>query len=120
MKQEVMVKWVGALRDPKYKQGKEFLRKGGAFCCLGVLCDISGVAEWDSFGAGYAAYNGSTAVLPGSVQRWAGIKTDVGYLDASLEGKGSDGKSYLAALNDDYNYSFEQLADVIEKNWETM
>jgi hypothetical protein len=54
MKQEVMEKWVAALRSGKYAQGHGCLRDtnmeeiggeeqispGERFCCLGVLCDL--------------------------------------------------------------------------------
>ena len=33
-------KWVVALRSGKYEQGKEALRNGDKYCCLGVLCEI--------------------------------------------------------------------------------
>ena len=33
-------KWVAALRSGKYKQGKEVLRDGDRYCCLGVLCEV--------------------------------------------------------------------------------
>ena len=33
-------KWVAALRSGKYEQGKEALRNGDKYCCLGVLCEI--------------------------------------------------------------------------------
>jgi hypothetical protein len=37
-------KWVDALRSGKYKQGKGSLRSAnGAYCCLGVLCDVMNI-----------------------------------------------------------------------------
>lgn len=43
-------KWVKALRSGDYRQGSGALRRqkgnDGLFCCLGVLCDISGRGRW--------------------------------------------------------------------------
>lgn len=45
-------KWIDALRSGKYTQTTHVLRRpdnhGNGFCCLGVLCDISGGGEWDN------------------------------------------------------------------------
>lgn len=38
--------WIAALRSGKYKQGKSRLKRGDAFCCLGVACDIKGSCSW--------------------------------------------------------------------------
>lgn len=51
MKKEVAKAWVEALRSGKYKQGKGWLRQEEpgvepTFCCLGVLCDLSGQGRW--------------------------------------------------------------------------
>jgi hypothetical protein len=43
-------KWVEALESGRYKQGTGRLRDRDCYCCLGVLCDISGVGEWNSTG----------------------------------------------------------------------
>lgn len=44
-------KWLDALRGGKYPQTRAVLRRpdevGNGFCCLGVLCDISGEGGWD-------------------------------------------------------------------------
>lgn len=43
MKKGLKARWVAALRSGKYKQARKVLKRqdGKAFCCLGVLCDIS-------------------------------------------------------------------------------
>lgn len=38
--------WINALRSDKYTQGRQKLRNGNAFCCLGVLCDIISPEGW--------------------------------------------------------------------------
>lgn len=46
--------WVKALRSGNYKQGTSqlFIKDwvGDSYCCLGVLCDITAVGEWRSYG----------------------------------------------------------------------
>lgn len=44
-------RWVRALRSRKYKQGREQLRDGNKFCCLGVLCDLVPGRKWADTGA---------------------------------------------------------------------
>jgi hypothetical protein len=39
--------WCEALESGKYKQGSGQLRDDDCFCCLGVLCDLSGAGKWD-------------------------------------------------------------------------
>jgi hypothetical protein len=116
MKQEIAEKWVAALRSGKYTQTKEMLRSNeDRFCCLGVLCDISGLGEWlqpiwSSQSRSYTvdgAYKSD--FLPEAVMQWADIKTSNGVVN---------GKS-LAQLNDE-GRSFENIASVIEQNWEQL
>lgn len=45
MKNVTKEEWVVALRSGEYKQGPGALHRGDKFCCLGVLCDLSG-GEW--------------------------------------------------------------------------
>jgi hypothetical protein len=40
--QEIKDKWIAALTNGEYKQGKGYLRLGDTYCCLGVLCEILG------------------------------------------------------------------------------
>lgn len=53
MKKEVAEKWVKALRSGEFKQTRKVLSQddhdgaGPSFCCLGVLCEISGKGSWD-------------------------------------------------------------------------
>ena len=45
-------KWIAALRSGKYKQGKGALQRNESFCCLGVLCEVAGVHNFDHDGFG--------------------------------------------------------------------
>lgn len=112
MKKEIAEKWVEALRSGEYQQGQHRLRTEDKFCCLGVLCDISGLSEWEEReDSTYISYDSIEVILPDSVMKWAGIATDNDSLHA--------GTKALSAYNDS-GYSFEQIADIIEKHWEEL
>jgi hypothetical protein len=78
---ELKQRWLDALRSGKYKQGKGALRTGkDHFCCLGVLCDISGAGEWESgkYGWQYTVDDSSDSeFLPRPL---AGLVLDEGHL----------------------------------------
>lgn len=120
MKKEVADKWVAELRSGKYEQGKGYLNKDGKFCCLGVLCDLAAkegeVSKIDADipSGKYIQYDKSLKFAPISVRTWSGLRTSGGafrYSDKNFE---------LYSLNDDDGLSFEEIANVIEKNWESL
>lgn len=45
MKPALKEKWIKALRSGRYRQGKNTLKEGRYYCCLGVLCTVAG-AKW--------------------------------------------------------------------------
>lgn len=48
MDQDLINRWLAALRSDKYVQSIGALRNGGGFCCLGVLCDVStDMGKWE-------------------------------------------------------------------------
>lgn len=96
MKQEWKEKWVKALRSGEYEQGREWLKRNGKFCCLGVLCDISKLSEWYE-----DTYIGLSGALPREVSKLVG-------------GVGEQNK--LVDMNDREKKSFLEIADYIEKN----
>lgn len=84
MKKSVKKKWVAALESGEYKRGTSRLRKPDEegvdrFCCLGVLCDISGIGDWGVENApnsarSYVTENGADYTMPTTqVTRWAGL-----------------------------------------------
>lgn len=100
MEASLKAKWLEALRSGKYKQGRWALRtKSDDFCCLGVLCDVSGVSEWEENGLCYS-YDGALGFLPFRLhdQLTSGARTA------------------LMVRNDDYGMSFPDIADWIETN----
>ena len=120
MDKALKAKWLEALRSGRYKQGKFRLRNNrDEFCCLGVLCDISGEGEWthtcDISGEGewthtrckgYSYWKeGKEAdvnVLPLFVSNFANL-TDVE-------------EEVLIDKNDGDGLSFKEIADWIEEN----
>lgn len=101
-------RWVAALRSGKYKQHRKQLRKFTPtdsfkyqYCCLGVLCDISGLGEFkDSTSPMFMTTLGdaSSTSLPMSV-----ASTTELFITA---------QNYLITLND-MGYTFAQIANII-------
>lgn len=114
MNPEVKVKWLEALRSGDYAQATQNLgwREPGqaspgptSYCCLGVLCDISGLGRWelrDPSHHGYW-YLDEIGDLPKEVAEWAGLQPVVD-------------TRYLMQLNDSGENDFHQIADYIEEN----
>ncbi len=112
MNPEVKAAWLKALRSGEYQQGKSQLKTPeGAYCCLGVLCDISKLGEWDADNK-YNVTEGEDygiSFLPYGVREWAGLNsTDPGY--------GNYDDSYLSHRND-CGATFAEIADIIEQNF---
>lgn len=42
MTPELKAKWIAALRSGEYPQGRKRLKSSDGYCCLGVLCAITG------------------------------------------------------------------------------
>lgn len=109
-------KWVKALRSGAYRQGSEAFRLrspqfGIEYCCLGVLCEISG-SEWKE-GIG-PHINGECLV---------GCPGDEGFgsLGLSYFGLNDATQRELISMNDGFGdectrKSFPEIADYIEKN----
>lgn len=94
--------WVNELRSGRYRQTRQALRYDDGFCCLGVLCDLSGAAEWGTQTSYGADYGGSYDYLPDSVGKWAGL--------------GGDTARHLAELNDEQEMTFAKIANWIERH----
>lgn len=114
MKQEIMKKWVDALRSGAYVQGVGELRsESNMFCCLGVLCNLH-AQEHPDFAATQidSTYAGESEVTPKIVMNWSGLKSSTGDIDDTFY-------TTLAELNDT-GKTFAEIADIIEKNWEKL
>lgn len=139
MNKEIAMRWVKALRSGKYKKTKGYLRtvsKTGRarYCCLGVLCDITSAqttGEWEHSPAHHASSFRCTSaggisaysVLPPFVQHFAGMVNPSGLMpDGSTLAGLNDGKRVLKdpTEREIRPYSFRQIANFIEKNWEKL
>jgi len=124
MKEHVKNLWVEALNSGKYKQSKNHLKTDDGYCCLGVLCDVyaknqkkKGFSSETNLSNAYAFPDGKsdkTKVLSDRVVKWSGMNSTEGaVVDISY------GKTLLSILNDD-GQSFDEIVNVIERNWEQL
>ena len=119
MKKEIADKWIAALRSGEYKQIKGRLRTDEGFCCLGVLCNIH-AQEHPEIAARQlrtSVYLRETTLLPRGVMKWAGVSLDN---NECLLSAGDFTRHALTYLNDKAGFSFEKIAEVIEKNYEEL
>lgn len=117
--------WTEALRSGRFKQGKSYLNRDGECCCLGVACEVflenGGQMQTKiENGIKYYSYEdgiGQYEVLPKKVRDWLGISDSSGLLVEPVKVETSTYQKstyYLTQLNDDDDYTFSQIADVIE------
>lgn len=105
MKDEVKALWLSALLSGAYAQGQGWMRREGqSYCCLGVLCDLSGdLGHWEAdlrFNDG-KTYSGTFPQQ--CILKWAGLS-----VNAAEE---------LASMNDsEPPVSFEEIARWIDEN----
>lgn len=136
MKKEIADLWVAALRSGKYTQTRDRLHTRSGFCCLGVLCDISGTSEWVAcenpntyYYSDKSGRYGAVSVPSDIVKEWAGLgdcsphfKTENKALSILLEDSESNAPFLvsLADLNDRKQLSFVEIAALIETHWEQL
>lgn len=128
---ELIKKWVKALRSGEYTQGKKALRDTeNNFCCLGVLCDITKEKlnlEW-GLGVDEIYYMGEEkcdGVLPFEVSEYLGEVLDHRIVIRDSNSKIPEDVSrylrfndtYLTELNDDYDLTFNEIADILEEEF---
>ncbi len=108
--------WCEALRSGKFKRGKGKLctvkGKTSKYCCLGVLCHIL-KTPYEKTIDGYKKYlSQSQNALPENVRINAKMYSSLGNnLKNSYEGF-----TQLSRINDETNFTFKQIADIIEEN----
>jgi len=114
---------VAALRSGRFAQGRGALKRGGAYCCLGVACVVAQenglplraenfvnavkFGDPDDFAA-----DASWSILPNSVRDWFGFVLG----DPILTGEDGRHKG-AAAWNDDYSRDFAWIADAFERTF---
>jgi hypothetical protein len=67
MKPKIKREWVKALRGGRYKQTRNLLYDGQAYCCLGVLCRVVGATYRE--GAFWWEGDCDGGILPGKLRR---------------------------------------------------
>ena len=96
MNSVIKKKWINALRSGEYRQGQEFLKsKDGTYCCLGVLCKITGNGSNRDMGASYPMVS------------YDGVPEDFMGLDGDMQNE-------LAIMNDYGKHDFDSIAYYIE------
>lgn len=135
MDSKIKADWVARLRSKDYPQGRSYLKRGGNYCCLGVLCEMAaeagvvvaepGEPDWlDDYERGTPvqfrgpnadddSFDSSYNTMPTAVLNWAGIPGGSG---GDLP-RAVDGVDTLWQLNDSMEYTFAQIADVIEEQF---
>lgn len=117
-------KWVKILRSGKYKQTRSKLYDGeGAFCVLGVACDIDAKETGSKWRADeteewhYLKHDGLD--LPKRLQKKLGLDA-IGRLPNPITiGEGFNEREIcnLIGLNDDAEMPLEKIADIIEEQF---
>jgi len=119
---------VAALRSGEYEQARQVLKSSRGYCCLGVACEISGLGEWEEEvaeeGTNRYLYLNSHSSLPDQVKEHFGFKDNFGAIydpTVRIRIPRAYSRRYaaLASANDD-GVTFAEIADFIEKNWESL
>lgn len=121
MKRELRDEWVRRLRSGQYKQGRSRFRStDDTFCCLGVLADVlvdEGLGTWGDRRLGRVPFVATGNSEPNSWSECIGT-----YTPALAQQIGLVGRTYqtgvqrtLTDLNDSVQASFDEIANVIER-----
>lgn len=106
-KRELQDEWLQELESGNWKQGQSALRsKNGRYCCLGVACEIAaryGLIPPAAFEDGHYRYSNCPTYLPEAVRKLFGFFSEDG-------GSYRDDHPCCVDLNDDYHYSFPEIA----------
>lgn len=111
-----LLKWIEELETTEAEQGQIYLQKDGAFCCLGILCEVAianGVplaVEADNGEEGVMDYDLNACLLPAKAASWV----DATGFDVKLE----DG-SYedVIEANDGLRLSFAEIAAGLRRRY---
>lgn len=102
VRKETILKWTAALRSGEYKQTKHTLQNRRGFCCLGVACKV--------FNPNYrVAKNGFLKGLMPNTNYGAPLWLHEIHLDFYEKAN-----KVLSILNDSENFSFDEIADLLE------
>lgn len=125
---ELLISWLAALRSGKYKQGRYCLVRDDAFCCLGVLGtllpDSKCVGDSLSIDGRQHFYTLSESFYDVGLKEKIDIDDFVELREHCknvTEFESVTGlQNVLTILNDKARWSFGQIADWIETNYEKL
>lgn len=121
MNPDIKKQWVEALRSGEYKQGRNALRTGDDYCCLGVLTDLAvraGIGSWSK--VSFATYSIFEFVETGDLEelKWGGVLPPAVCIWAGIEQTSNptltDEGYQATVLNDVDRWDFNKIADAIE------
>ena len=129
-KAEIKDKWLKELRSGKHKQTtgtlvEEFEDGSLGYCCLGVLtCKVLGIVVAPQYRIHKDDSGFSSWITEGDKEYYSIIENILEPMwrvqeNDFLPSEEIETKSvvFLTSLNDDYENSFEEIADQIEKYW---
>lgn len=111
--------WVAALRSGIYKQGERFMRLGSKHCCLGVGMEVALRAghmpprpiNWEQTSIMERSIHEEFYGFDWNISKFnIRVSTDMPLMPTVT----------LADLNDKYHWTFNQIADVIEKEFDLL
>lgn len=121
-------KWIAALKSGTFKQGKNYLSYNGAYCCLGVACEIfseqynlvkTKVTSCTKYSSGNeddiaSGNEGDIAILIPTIANAIGLATLNGTPIETLHGK-VDKKTHLPCLaeDNDRGKTFVEIANLL-------
>lgn len=116
-------KLLTAARSGEYEQTKCQLRdsrKPNCYCFLGLACEISGLGKWldesDSYYLPNHDHQISQTRLTYTVAAWYGFRDSDPVINFP-DNEGNEVNIIISRLNDVYDYSFKEIADLIEKQF---
>lgn len=120
----------GVLKGERYHYEDDYDEEGTKFlghCCLGVLSELAPPecgefrADWNNPQSwGFQEPDGyrESGVLPQTVRDWSGLDSPAGFVVVGAYrhemGYETDFEVSLAELNDSGEFTFEQIADIVE------
>lgn len=109
--------WAKALRSGKYKQTTGALRKTAGYCCLGVACEVykqnTRHGKWTKDNEFLVGGIGDDVILPQKVASYFGLETNPDIITKEVDDN-DPGPTDLTSANDEYEYTFKDIADLIE------
>jgi len=111
---EAQKEWIAALRSGKYKQGRNSLKSEDGYCCLGVAVDVAG------YGDRISSHGNNNLYGFDAVEQKFGFRDSDGGFSETVDYVTESGRSVSArsfvACNDSQRLTFEEIADLAEKN----